>query len=164
MYVFHYVEYYSYSYWMHVVYSVGYSPYVLILYEVHSVEYVLYILILYAPVVHYVEYHTLHTVLYILYIYVCNSLCLNINRPFPSICNYINEMLISMRTYINPNSCNLRISLFRGSAIDFCRLVLGLSPGGTILAVIKGTGTRDLIWLKVVSLDRSWLVGLTDDH
>ena len=27
----------------------------------------------------------------------------------------------------------------------------------------KGTGTRDLIWLKVVSLDRSWLVGLTDD-
>ena len=25
---------------------------------------------------------------------------------------------------------------------------------------IKGTGTRDLIWLKVVSLDRSWLVGL----
>ena len=26
----------------------------------------------------------------------------------------------------------------------------------------KGTGTRDLIWLKVVSLDRSWLVGLTD--
>ena len=23
---------------------------------------------------------------------------------------------------------------------------------------IKGTGTRDLIWLKVVSLDRSWLV------
>ena len=29
---------------------------------------------------------------------------------------------------------------------------------------VKGTGTRDLIWLKVVSLDRSWLVGLTDDH
>ena len=29
--------------------------------------------------------------------------------------------------------------------------------------VLKGTGTRDLIWLKVVSLDRSWLVGLTDD-
>ena len=28
---------------------------------------------------------------------------------------------------------------------------------------LKGTGTRDLIWLKVVSLDRSWLVGLTDD-
>ena len=28
----------------------------------------------------------------------------------------------------------------------------------------KGTGTRDLIWLKVVSLDRSWLVGLTGDH
>ena len=28
----------------------------------------------------------------------------------------------------------------------------------------KGTGTRDLIWLKVVSLDRSWLVGLTDGH
>ena len=28
---------------------------------------------------------------------------------------------------------------------------------------IKGTGTRDLIWLKVVSLDRSWLVGLTGD-
>jgi hypothetical protein len=25
---------------------------------------------------------------------------------------------------------------------------------------LKGTGTRDLIWLKVVSLDRSWLVGL----
>ena len=30
--------------------------------------------------------------------------------------------------------------------------------------IFKGTGTRDLIWLKVVSLDRSWLVGLTDDH
>jgi len=29
--------------------------------------------------------------------------------------------------------------------------------------LIKGTGTRDLIWLKVVSLDRSWLVGLTED-
>ena len=29
--------------------------------------------------------------------------------------------------------------------------------------ILKGTGTRDLIWLKVVSLDRSWLVGLTDD-
>ena len=28
---------------------------------------------------------------------------------------------------------------------------------------LKGTGTRDLIWLKVVSLDRSWLVGLTED-
>ena len=28
---------------------------------------------------------------------------------------------------------------------------------------IKGTGTRDLIWLKVVSLDRSWIVWLTDD-
>ena len=28
---------------------------------------------------------------------------------------------------------------------------------------LKGTGTRDLIWLKVISLDRSWLVGLTDD-
>ena len=31
------------------------------------------------------------------------------------------------------------------------------------LCPLKGTGTRDLIWLKVVSLDRSWLVGLTDD-
>ena len=29
---------------------------------------------------------------------------------------------------------------------------------------VQGTGTRDLIWLKVVSLDRSWLVGLTDNH
>ena len=28
---------------------------------------------------------------------------------------------------------------------------------------VKGTGTRDLIWLKVVLLDRSWLAGLTDD-
>ena len=32
-----------------------------------------------------------------------------------------------------------------------------------IVPVFKGTGTQDLIWLKVVSLDRSWLVGLTDD-
>ena len=32
-----------------------------------------------------------------------------------------------------------------------------------IVAPFKGTGTRDLIWLKVVSLDSSWLVGLTDD-
>ena len=30
--------------------------------------------------------------------------------------------------------------------------------------MLNGTGTRDLIWLKVVSFDRSWLVGLTDDH
>ena len=28
---------------------------------------------------------------------------------------------------------------------------------------LKGTGIHDLIWLKVVSLERSWLVGLTDD-
>ena len=28
---------------------------------------------------------------------------------------------------------------------------------------IKGTGTQDLIWRKVVSLDRSWLVGLMDE-
>ena len=28
---------------------------------------------------------------------------------------------------------------------------------------IKETGTQDFIWLKVVSLDRSWLIGLTDD-
>ena len=28
---------------------------------------------------------------------------------------------------------------------------------------LKGTVTQDLIWLKVVSLDRSWLVGLTED-
>ena len=28
---------------------------------------------------------------------------------------------------------------------------------------LKGTGTRDLIWPKVVSLDRSWLVGLTEE-
>jgi len=27
----------------------------------------------------------------------------------------------------------------------------------------KGQGHENLIWLKVVSLDRSWLVGLTDD-
>jgi len=34
---------------------------------------------------------------------------------------------------------------------------------GNSAVYLKGTGTRDLIWLKVVSLDRSWLVGLTDD-
>jgi len=28
---------------------------------------------------------------------------------------------------------------------------------------VKETGTRDLIWLKVVSLDRSWLEGLLED-
>ena len=28
---------------------------------------------------------------------------------------------------------------------------------------LKGTGTRDLFWPKVVSLDRYWLVGLTDN-
>ena len=33
----------------------------------------------------------------------------------------------------------------------------------TPLKNLKGTGTQDLIWLKVVTLDRSWLVGLTDD-
>ena len=32
-----------------------------------------------------------------------------------------------------------------------------------LVLTLKGTGTRDLIWLKVLSLDRSWLVGLTDD-
>ena len=38
----------------------------------------------------------------------------------------------------------------------------GKNPGNCI-TFLKGTVTRDLIWLKVVSLDRSWLVGLTDD-
>ena len=33
----------------------------------------------------------------------------------------------------------------------------------TCFICFKGKGTRDLIWLKVVSMDRSWLVGLTDD-
>ena len=28
---------------------------------------------------------------------------------------------------------------------------------------LKGTGTRDLIWLKGVSLERSWWVGLPED-
>ena len=32
------------------------------------------------------------------------------------------------------------------------------------MGLVKGTGTRDLIWRKVVSLDRSWLVGLPDEH
>jgi len=27
----------------------------------------------------------------------------------------------------------------------------------------KGTGTRDLIWLKAATLDRSWWVGFTND-
>ena len=31
------------------------------------------------------------------------------------------------------------------------------------IKILKGTGTRDLIWLKVVSLERSWWVGLTED-
>ena len=31
------------------------------------------------------------------------------------------------------------------------------------MKLFKGTGTRDFIWLKVVSLDRSSLVGLMDD-
>ena len=35
--------------------------------------------------------------------------------------------------------------------------------GSPLEHFFKGTGTRDLIWLKVVSLDRSWLVALTDD-
>ena len=35
-----------------------------------------------------------------------------------------------------------------------------LLQGNILLGIIfKGTGTRDLIWLKVVSLDRFWLVG-----
>jgi len=34
---------------------------------------------------------------------------------------------------------------------------------GIAILCLKGTGTRDLIWLTVVLLDRSWLVGLTDD-
>ena len=34
---------------------------------------------------------------------------------------------------------------------------------GMNLMSFKGTGTRDLIWLKVVSLERSWWVGLTED-
>ena len=39
-----------------------------------------------------------------------------------------------------------------------------LTSSMALRAFFIGTGTRDLIWLKVVSLDRSWLVGLTDDH
>jgi hypothetical protein len=31
-------------------------------------------------------------------------------------------------------------------------------------STLKGTGTRDYNWLKVVSMERSWSVGLTDDH
>ena len=33
----------------------------------------------------------------------------------------------------------------------------------SFIKLLKGTGTRDLIWLKVVSLERSWWVGLTED-
>ena len=39
----------------------------------------------------------------------------------------------------------------------------GIAKQNNMLVLLKGTGTQDLIWLKVVSLDRSWLVGLTDD-
>ena len=33
----------------------------------------------------------------------------------------------------------------------------------SLFFAFKGTGTRDLILLKVVSLERSWRVGLTED-
>ena len=54
----------------------------------------------------------------------------------------VNNSLVQYRTLYSP----LRYSH-----------ILDMNP-------FKGTGTRVLIWLKVVSLDRSWLVGLTDDH
>ena len=36
--------------------------------------------------------------------------------------------------------------------------ICGLISPQAVSDSVKGTGTRDLIWLKVVSLDRSWLV------
>ena len=48
---------------------------------------------------------------------------------------------------------------YRGSVQPW----LAVTGGHHIKCLLKGTGTRDLIWLKVVSLDRSWLVGLRDD-
>ena len=47
---------------------------------------------------------------------------------------------------------------FRSMMLNFLHLIQYVT-----LLCFKGTGTRDLIWLKVVSLDRYWLVGLTDD-
>ena len=53
---------------------------------------------------------------------------------------------------------------FKGNSVDFCHFLAILFNVAIIIAWrLKGTGTRDLIWLKVVSLDRSWLVGLTDN-
>ena len=50
------------------------------------------------------------------------------------------------------------------SAWDFYNSFCPLNYFDNIfLAPFKGTGTRDLIWLKVEYLDSSWLVGLTDD-
>ena len=46
--------------------------------------------------------------------------------------------------------------------LAFDPLYMSFNPGIPPVR-LKGTGTRDLIWLKVVSLDRSLLVGLTDD-
>ena len=47
------------------------------------------------------------------------------------------------------------------------RTIISTTDNGMVghpLPLVKWTGTRDLIWLKVISLDRSWLVGLTDEH
>ena len=47
----------------------------------------------------------------------------------------------------------------------WCLFVYSLHPSipSSEIMTFKGTGTRDLIWLKVVSLERSWWVGLTED-
>ena len=62
---------------------------------------------------------------------------------------------------------NKASGMFRGSCQELNGTIIEKSLHGLNLnrqcATLKGTGTRDLIGLKVVSLDRSWLVGLTDD-
>ena len=62
-------------------------------------------------------------------------------------------MILSLAVALGRHvGCNDHNGLWNGR--HYCRCLVGH---------VKGTGTRDLIWLKVVSLDRSWLVGLTDD-
>jgi len=64
------------------------------------------------------------------------------------------QLIFNLKKHIEDDNKSAKASIEVSGAIGKLQRLWNL---------FKGTGTRDLIWLKVVSLDRSWLVGLTDD-
>ena len=69
---------------------------------------------------------------------------------------------ISNFLLVNPDPC-IFCNIFVSKKLWYSSLVYLFSGYSVqfsdyLFLNLKGTGTRDLIWLKVVSLDRSWLV------